>query len=430
MKRRYHTIDNQGKHNEQELTRFLVKNGQILLPLVELIEQSRTAVDDLIDTVGRASVEAILMLSAGRVAGARTQGKRREGEVVWYGKQPGRVYLKERQLKVDRPRLRRRGQGAGGEVPIPAYEAMQDREGMGQRMLELLMRGISTRNYQEVIGTMAETAGVTRSSVSRETIREAEKAWEQLSERRWDGVDLLVIYLDGIVYAEHHVIGAVGVDTEGNKHVLGIQLGTTENEAAVKDLLERLVAQGVDPGKKRLFVIDGSKALRAGINAVFGRANYVQRCRQHKLRNVMDRVNKEDKDWVKASLRTAWRMDAKEGMKKLQELAGRLPVSASSSLLEGLEECFTINTLGLPVALRRCLCTTNVIESPHAGVRMRTRRVTNWRDEQMVGRWVANAFLATEKSFRRIMGHDHLWMLQEILRGKDETVVDSKKKIA
>jgi transposase-like protein len=51
---------------------------------------------------------------------------------------------------------------------------------------------------------------------------------------------------------------------------LGIREGATENSTVVTELLEDIVARGVDPKRKMLFVIDGSKALRAAINAVFG----------------------------------------------------------------------------------------------------------------------------------------------------------------
>lgn len=433
VKRNYHTIASTGKANERKLAEFLSRNGQFLLPMVELIEQSRMAVDELIDVAGRVTIEAVLNLSAQQLAGVPSQGKRKQGEIYWHGTQPGSVYLSQRKLPVDKPRLRTKGKGVGKEVAIPAYEAMQDRQGMGTRMLDVLMRGVTTRQYQHVIPEMAETVGVCKSSVSRETIVAAEKELERLTERRFDKLDLLIIYLDGMVFGDHHVIGALGVDAEGHKHLLGIQGGATENAAAVKDLLERLVEQGVDPKRKRLFVIDGSKALRTAINAVFGADNPVQRCRQHKLRNVVDRLPEDQKDQVKSLMKAAWRLDHKEGMAKIRKLSEWLErdcPAAAASLLEGLEECFTINRIEVPASLHRCLATTNVIESPHAGVRTRTNRVSRWKDAAMVQRWVASSFLATEKSFRRIMGYKDLWALKAILDAKVEKGLASKEKVA
>jgi transposase-like protein len=231
---------------------------------------------------------------------------------------------------------------------------------------------------------------------------------------------LLVIYIDGMEFSNHVVIGAVGVDVDGRKHVLAIREGATENATVVKELLEDLVDRGVDPNQKRLFVIDGSKALRAAINAVFGSRHPVQRCRTHKLRNVMDHLPEDQKDQVRSVMKAAWRIHPKEGMARLEKLAEWLDreyASAAASLREGMEECFTINRLDVPPSLHRCLATTNIIESPHAGVRMRTRRVSRWRDAKMVKRWAASAFLATEKNFRKIMGYRDLWALDAILNG-------------
>jgi transposase-like protein len=298
---------------------------------------------------------------------------------------------------------------------------MQD-AGLGRRMLDVLLRGISTRQYQKVLPEMASTCGVSKSNISRESIVAGEEALQQLLERRFDELELLVIYLDGMVFGDHHVISAVGVDAEGHKHVLGIQPGATENAAAVEDLLTRLVERGVQPRAKVLFVIDGAKALRGAIHKVFGSQHPVQRCRNHKIRNVVERLPEEQKDQVKAAMRAAYRLEAKEGMARLRKLADWLEQeqpAAAHSLREGLEECFTINRLGVPPSLHRCLATTNLIESPQSGVRLRTRRVCRWRDAAMIERWVAASFLATEKNFRRIMGWKDLWQLKAVL-GREE----------
>jgi len=433
VKRNYHTLNNQGKANEQRLAEFLTKNGQQLLPMVDLIAQSRIAIDDLVDTVGRATIEVVLRLSAEQVAGPPQQGRTRQSEIVWHGTQAGSIYLKERKLKVSKPRLRKKGIGAAGEVPVPAYGAMQNRNGTSSRMLEILLEGVSTRRYQGVIPKMADTVGVSKSSVSRAMIQASEAEVEKLLHRRFDEVDLLIIYVDGMHFGEQCVIGAVGVDAQGNKHVLGIQEGATENAAAAKDLLESLVERGVKPGRRRLFVIDGSKALRTAINAVFGSSGLVQRCRQHKLRNVIERLPKDQQEQTKSLMRAAWKLDAKAGMAKLEKLAQWLErehPDAADSLREGMEECFTINRLDVPPSLHRCLASTNLIENPHSGVRRRTRRVCRWRDKPMAKRWAAAALLATEKNFRRVMGHKDLWALKAILDGKPEKQLDRREKVA
>src|SRR5207248_7420050 len=118
---------------------------------------------------------------------------------------------------------------------------------------------------------------------------------------------------------------------------------------------------------------------------------------------------------------SGFRLPAKEGMAKLEKQAQWLEheyPSAAASLREGLAEMFTVNRLELSPRLARCLCSTNVIESPHSGVRRRTRRVCRWRDGKMVLRWAAAALLMTESNFRRIMGYRDLWMLAAALGRK------------
>jgi putative transposase len=418
--------------DSRQLSEFLAKEGQFLLPMLDLITQAEMAVDELIDVAGRATIEAILTLSAQEVAGAKHPGRKADRPVGWHGRQKGVVGLAERKLRVDRPRLRRKGGGPGAEVEPPAYAAMQSDSRLGRRMLEILLRGVSTRNYRQVLPKMADTVGVAKSSVSREFVDASEDALRKLLDRRFDDPDILIVYLDGLVFGEHHVIVALGVDTTGTKHVLGLTDGASENASACKRLLEDLVARGVKPGRRRLFVIDGSKALRAAIDAVYGKDNPVQRCRSHKVRNVLDQLPKDQRGQAKATMRAAYRLEPAEGKARLEQLAKWYEKdwpAAAASLREGLDETFTINEIDLPGKLRRCLATTNLIESPGSGVRLRTRRVCRWKDGSMVLRWAASAYLATEKRFRRIMGHEQLWTLKSYLDENQEvaTVAAQRK---
>jgi putative transposase len=86
----------------------------------------------------------------------------------------------------------------------------------------------------------------------------------------------------------------------------------------------------------------------------------------------------------------------------------------------------------IPETLHKCLATTNIIESPQGGVERRTHNVTRWRDADMVTRWVASAWVLTERHFRGIDGHaDDLWALAAILgRETKSTTQPSKEKVA
>jgi transposase-like protein len=406
-----------GRKGNAALRQFLAKQGAALVPMMELLEAGKLAVEALVGEMGKAALEAVLLISAEQVAGPAHPG-RPGGAIRRHGEQGGVVALGGQKLRVSKPRLRRKGGGRGAEVAVPAYAAMQDDAGLRERLLSIVMRGVSTRNYQEVLPKLAQRCGVSRSAVSRQVQEASAEALQGLCERRFDDVDLLIIYLDGKDFGGHQVICAVGVDIQGKKHVLGLTEGATENAVVVKGLLEELVERGVKPDRRRLFVIDGSKALRKAIDDVFGRQNPVQRCRTHKLRNVIGYLPKELQGQVAAVLRAAWKLDPKEGMARLRtqiEWLERSYPKAAASLREGMEETFTINRLGLSPRLRKCLATTNVIESSLSGVEGRTGRVTHWRSGEMCLRWTAAAALETEKHFRKIIGHEDLWMLHAVL---------------
>lgn len=419
-----------GRREEQALRGYFAEQGQVLLPLLELVQDARASIDELMNEAARTFVEQLLEMSAQEVAGRRHPGKA-QGEVRWHGSQMGRIVLAERKLAVKRPRLRARGKG-GGEVAVPVYARLQAEPRLGRRIRDILVSGVSTRRYARVLPAMAGTVGIAKSSVSRQFIRASTRALEEPMERRLERLDILVLYLDGIVVAGHHIVAAVGVDGEGKKHLLGLSQGASENARVVKDLLTDLIARGLDPQLPRLYVIDGSKALRAAIGEVFGDAARVQRCRTHKVRNVTERLPSEIAAQVKSVMHAAYQLPEREGMAKLRQQASWLKTDypdAAASLIEGLEETFTVNRLRLTPQLMRCLATTNIIENPNGAVRRVTHRVCRYRDAQMALRWTAAGFLEAEKSFRRIQGYRDLWILATAL-GRNTTRVDSKGKAA
>jgi putative transposase len=428
LSKTYQIVTRAAKESAAVIEQFCKANGQILLPIVDMIQSASQVVDSVVHEIGVKTLELILALSAEQVAGPRTPGKA-SGDIRHYGSQRGRVQLADRKVRVKLPRLRHKTKG---EVPIPAYEALRKNQALSQYMLGALMRGISTREYHEVLPKMAETVGVSRSAVSRQAMEASIEQLKQLQERRWDQVEILVIYIDGQRFAEHHIVSAVGVDLEGHKHVLGIACGATENAAAVKQLLTGLRDRGLPTERKYLFVIDGAKALHTAIEEVFGHQQEVQRCRNHKLENVMNELPKEQQEQTRRLMRATFKLtSAEEGEKRLEQIARQLEydyASAARSLREGMQEMFTLQRLQIPASLHKCLATTNLIESPHSGVRKRTRNVCRWRDADMAERWAASAWLLTEKHFRRIDGHQELWALAAIL-GRESSGT-KKEKIA
>ena len=418
-------------HNDRaQIKRVLAGSGQALLPMLELLEGAQASIDELMHETAVALVEQLLVLSAQELAGAKQRG-RDGGPVLWHGAQRGVVALAERQLRVQRPRLRDKN---GREVDVPAYERRRDDANVGARVRDILIAGVSTRRYAAVLPEAAGTVGVSKSSVSRRFIEASAAQLAALNERSLADLSVLVIYIDGIVVSGHHIIAAVGVDEAGDKHLLGLALGASENAQVVKDLLRGMIARGLDASLSYLFVIDGGAALRSAIDEMFGQRAHVQRCRTHKLRNVLERLPKTEAAQTKAVMMAAYKLAPKEGIAKMKKQAQWLErehPDAAASLLEGLHETFTVNALGLPPTLMRCLCTTNIIENPNGIVRRTSRRVTRYRDANMALRWSAAGFLEAEKSFRKIQGIKDLWILKAELKRPDKQVdVDQPRKAA
>jgi len=426
VSQKYQIVTRAAKEAGAVIEQFCKANGQILLPILSMVQSASQVVDTVIHEIGVKTVELILTLSAEEVAGPRTPGKA-SGNIRHHGSQRGRIQLADRKVQVKRPRLRHKTEG---EVKVPAYESLRRNQLLSQYMLGALMRGVSTREYHEVLPQMAATVGVSRSAVSRQALDASIEQLKQLQERRWDEVAILVIYIDGQRFGEHHVLSAVGVDIEGHKHVMGIAAGATENAAAVKGLLTGIRDRGLPTDRKYLFIIDGAKALRAAIDEVFGKEQAVQRCRNHKLENVMNELPKQEQEQTRKLMRAAFKAPtAEEGEKRLEQIARQLEhdrSSAARSLREGMKEMFTLQRLKIPTSLHKCLATTNLIESPHSGIRKRTHNVCRWRDADMVERWVASAWLLTEKHFRRIDGHEQLWALANLL-GREIAPVKKEK---
>ncbi|MEX3583774.1 MAG: transposase, partial [Burkholderia sp.] len=325
-----------GKQEHEALRASFAEHEQLWLPMRDLIQNTRISVDALMYDAGRALVEQLLMVSAREVAGDKPAG-RAAGDVRWHGSQPGRIVMDERKLRVQRPRLRDK---RGKEVPIPAYTQLRDDEQLTQRMYDIMVSGVSTRKYDEALPEMAHTIGISKSSVSRQFVKASKKKLDGLMERRFEDHDILAIYLDGIIVDGCHILTAIGVESDAQKHLMGLASGSSENAEVVKDLLNSLIERGLATDRDYLFVIDGSKALRSAIQAVFGELAHVQRCRTHKIRNVTERLAKQTRQQVASVMRAAYKLPADDGLARLKAQAAWLKTDhpdAAASLLEGLE---------------------------------------------------------------------------------------------
>lgn len=348
-----------------------------------------------------------------------------------HGSEDGSVPVGGRRVPLRRPRVRA---VEGGEVRLETWDCFQQVDLLSERAVTAMLAGVSTRGCAsaalEDIGDVA-AGSTSKSAVSRRFVaataaKLAELRDRDLGDRRW-----LVVYADGFDLGGQTMVGALGVDDQGNKVPLGVVQGTTENTTVCAELLSRAKERGLDGQAGLLFVLDGGKGLAAAVRRVFdGQPYVIARCRAHKERNVCDYLPEAERPWARRKLRAAWaNPEHREAKAALEALARRLEdryPDAASSRREGLAETVTINRLGVTGTLAKTLATTNPMESTVEIVRYHARNVKNWapptgnsprrRPGDMRLRWAAAGFLAAEAQYRRVKGYRQLPLLAETLK--------------
>jgi transposase-like protein len=322
---------------------------------------------------------------------------------------------------------------AGQELALPSWERAVADDWLGKWAMNLMLINVSTRKFRRAVrlpeGDVPTPAGagVSKSAASRHFVALSAARMKQWIGADLSGLDIMVIQIDGIHISEHLVlVAALGIDSEGVKHPLGLMEGATEHSAVVQALIDDLIERGLDPAVPRLFIIDGSKALAKAIRRSFGLHTPIQRCQIHKARNIMERLSPALHASVRRVLRQAWELDdADKAEKLIRNLAQRLERDApgvSKSILEGLDEILTVSRLGLPAELRRSLACTNIIENMMGTVRRVTRNVKRWSSPSMALRWTAAAMLEAKKGFRRLKAYKQLPALRVALNAHYERI--------
>jgi putative transposase len=331
-----------------------------------------------------------------------------------HGTEAGSVTLGGRRVPVTRPRIRT--VDGGGEVSVPAYELFNGTELLGRMAMERMLAGVSTRRYPvalEPVGAevTAASKSTSKSAVSRKFVAMTETALADLLAQDLSGLDLVALMIDGVHFADHLCVVALGIDIDGTKHPLALVEGSTENTTLVRGLLVGLRERGLDVTKPILAVLDGAKALAAAVNEVFD-SPVIARCQLHKLRNVRDHLPEKMRGPVERRMRKAYHAgSALEAEALLEALAKELDKThpgAAGSLREGMAETLTVLRLGVPPTLARTLRSTNAIESMISICRDHARNVKRWRDGQMALRWCAAGMVEASGQFRRVNGHLHL----------------------
>lgn len=409
---------------------------QVLLPLLAGVVTTKKLLRDWVTDFGLAAVVGLMQADAERAVGARKGARQTGRKYSHWGSTPTPFPYDGRQVVLPRPRVRTFDKRT--EVELPLVRQLQGADPIDERVIEQILLGVSTRGFEQSLGPApagARTRGAKKTRVSERLVDETTRRMRKESSERLGELDLVAMMLDGLSVGGHAIVAALGIARDGTKHILGLRQGSTENKVLCTDLLQHLVERGLCNGADLLFVLDGGKGLRAAINAVFGEKVAIQRCQQHKRRNIVEHLPVARQRTVDRMLVEAYKSETlKTARKRLKQILSWLDRNgeedAAESLREGLEETLTVWKLELPEALRRFFSTTNAIENVMGTIRRVSRNVKRWRDGAMAKRWAAMGLSAAQDRFKRIKGHRHLSALVDALKRRNAVVVDQEKALA
>jgi len=349
-----------------------------------------------------------------------------------HGGQRGWAMVAGQKVPLERPRVRHTN---GDEAQLQVYGLLQNPDNLRGAVLQKIVRGVSARNYEPVVEKVRRGFGVKRSSVSRHYVRVMADRIRKFCERRWDGVRFVAIIIDGKSFARETMIAVLGITASGEKRMLGLRQGATENAQVCKELLESLRERGVRTDVPTLFVLDGAKALQAAVKSVWGDNAVVQRCQVHKKRNVKEHLAESHWPELSARLSEAYgETDYARALSLLKQTATwleRINPDAAASLREGMEETLTVVRLGVHAKLRQTLSNTNVMESAFSVVEQVTGRVKRWRPGDMRWRWCVAGLLHAEQHFRCVDGYRHIpALLKALERTASPKEIDAAERVA
>lgn len=403
---------------------------QMMLPMAEMVGWLRKGVGELIRQAGLQLMDLLMQEEVRELVGERSQQQAERTANRW-GSERGYCVVMGQKVPVERPRVRTTDDK---EVRLGSYEMFHRGEPLTETVWEKLILGLSSRKYGQAVREFTEAYGLEKSAVSEHFIEASRAKLKEMMERRLDKTRLCALLIDATPFAGQQMVAVLGIAQDGQKMILGIRQGATENATVVGELLGDLMNRGVDFTEPRLYILDGGKALTAAVKKYAGGTAAIQRCQVHKRRNVLDHLTDEQKPAVAKKLHAAYALEdygsAKQALNTLHRELMDLNPSAARSLGEGMEETLTVHRLHVPMQLRKTLASTNVIESAFSIVERVCRNVKRWHGGDQRERWVGSGLLVAQKQFRRITGHKQLPALireLEALAPSKQEVVKRKK---
>lgn len=276
--------------------------------------------------------------------------------------------------------------------------------------IEMYARGLSVRDIEAAFVDESGRCVLTKSAVSAVT----ERLWadyQVFATRDLSEQTVVYLFVDGIAERLHlgqpreAVLAAWGITPCGAKVLLGLLPGTKEDTVSCKEFLRDLKARGLsDPV---LTVTDGAPGLIRAVEEVFPRS-LRQRCLAHRIRNLQTKVPEERWREVKAHAVAAYQASSPTLARLVrdefvQRFEKELP-SATRCFLDDFEAC--IAHLRLPIAHRRAIRTTNLLERLFGEERRRTKVIPHAFGERAVLKLMYASLLRATQGWRRVVISD------------------------
>ena len=380
-----------------------VGREEIVDRMYEIIRIGKQGLDGFLLELGSMVTEAIMDMEREERSGPEYYPSQ-EGLYKW-SYQNGSIYLGDRKISIRHPRLR----GPGGEIPLQSYETLKRPGVFSEEVLNKMLRGLSARKYRETVLETSRTFGISPSTVSRHVVEMTAQKLQEFKERDLSAIRLFALFIDTIHRGGEAFMVGLGIDTEGQKQVLGFWEGATENHEVCEELLFDMERRGLQLSKKILWVTDGGKGILKTLKERFGKKLIHQRCTIHKDRNIQRHLAKKYRKEAHRRFKTALEQnsyeDAKKMLKEFEIWLRGINESAADSLLEAFEDILTLHRLKVPGLLRKTLTCTNPIESMFSTVRDCEGNIKRYRNSAMSQRWLATVLSYCENGFRRVKGY-------------------------
>ncbi len=278
---------------------------------------------------------------------------------------------------------------------------------MERLVSEMYAHGLSTRDIELAFTDATGGCLLSKSAVSEVTARLWQE-YQAFREQRWDGVEILYLFADGLYEAlrgtgdrREAILCLWAICGDGRKRLLDVVVGNTESQDAWLESLRDLVRRGLSAPV--LMASDGSPVLIAALEATFPEA-LRQRCLAHKVRNVTAKVSAADHAQVKADVQSAYYASTPETARLLAEAVvqrwqPRYP-GAVSSFLEDFEAC--IAYLRCPPAHHKYIRTTNLAERAIEEERRRTKTIPHFFNERGGLKLCYAALLRASQRWQRV----------------------------